>query len=192
MSFIQRINNRLTKKMTIKVAWIGLDFSGKTTLIKRITQGKFDDESKRTLGLNVDIFNSENVKFLCWDIGGQPVFRDALWESYIAGSTGIIFVIDSADEHRFEEARIEIRKWVLDNKNIENIPILILANKQDLPEAHTAGFIARKLGLHKVTSNSFAILPCSALSGFNLDKSIGWLRQRIKDKINHPQSKFTQ
>ena len=170
MSFLQRLNILSSKKISVKVAWIGLDYSGKTTLIRRISQGTFENKTKRTLGLNVDEFKSDNVNFFCWDIGGQPVFRDSLWESYIQGSTGIIFVIDSADEKRFEEARNELWKWVLANKNVENIPILILANKQDLPEAHTAGFIARKLGLHKIFSNSFAILPCSALSGFVLRK----------------------
>lgn len=181
MSFIHRLS-KLRRKDTVKVAWIGLDYSGKTTLVKRVCQGSFDDDLKRTLGLNVDEFYSDNVKFVSWDIGGQPIFRDALWESYIAGSSGIIFVVDSADEERFEEARTELWKWVIKNRKIEHVPILILANKQDLPEARSAGMIARKLHLHKVINNSFAILPCSAVSGFNLDESVEWLRQRIKDQ----------
>ena len=98
MSFLKRLKTFMGKKskQTVKVSWIGLDYAGKSTIIKRVTQGLFSDDTKRTLGLNVDEFESEGIKFVCWDIGGQTVFRDSLWESYISGSSGIIFVVDSA------------------------------------------------------------------------------------------------
>ena len=128
MSFLKRLKTFMGKKskQTVKVSWIGLDYAGKSTIIKRVTQGLFSDDTKRTLGLNVDEFESEGIKFVCWDIGGQTVFRDSLWESYISGSSGIIFVVDSSTPDRFPEAQKELWKYVIENNSVGDIPILIL------------------------------------------------------------------
>jgi len=184
MSFLKRLRSFVQKKsQTVKVSWVGLDYAGKSTIIKRVTQGVFSEDTKRTLGLNVDEFESDSIKFVCWDIGGQTVFRDSLWDAYISGSSGIIFVVDSADPPRFDEARRELWRYVIDNEKVGEIPILILANKQDLPEARSAGEVARALDLHKVINHSYAIVPTSAASGFNVDDALEWLRQRITEKI---------
>lgn len=172
------------RQRTVKVTWIGLDHAGKTTIVKRISHGLFDDRTVRTLGMNVDEFTSDGVKFVMWDLGGQITFRDALWVSYMSGSMGVIYVVDSAAHHRFVEARKELWRYVIDNDDIQNIPILVLANKQDLEEAASAGQVARALNLHKVTTHSYAIFPTSARSGFNLEEALEWLRQRIIERVD--------
>ncbi|MHA1166778.1 MAG: ADP-ribosylation factor family protein [Candidatus Hodarchaeales archaeon] len=184
MSFISRLRQAVAKKkQTIKVAWLGLDQAGKTTIIRKISTGLFTGDTKRTLGMNVDEFYSDGLKLVCWDIGGQETFREALWRSYMAGSMGVIFVVDSAALHRFDEAKNELWKYVFDNKQVGNIPILILANKQDLPHAKTAGEVARAMDLHKVFTHSYAIFPTSAKSSFNLEEALEWLRQRIVEAL---------
>jgi len=184
MSFIDRLRSFRTKQTRIvKISWLGLDHAGKSTIIKRITQGIFSEESNRTLGLNVDQFTSESVKFLSWDVGGQIAFRDSLWNDYVVGSAGIIFVVDSTDVNRFIEARQELWKYIITNPKIHQVPILIIANKQDLPAAKSAGEVARALNLQKVIDRSYAIFPTSAATGFNLNDAIDWLRQRITEKL---------
>ncbi|MHA2297520.1 MAG: ADP-ribosylation factor family protein [Candidatus Hodarchaeales archaeon] len=186
MSFLSRLKDIWAKeKLTVKVSWIGLDQAGKTTLIRRITTGHFDDGTKRTLGMNVDEFTSSGIRFVAWDIGGQVTFRESLWESYISGSMGLIYVIDAADPDRFPEAKEELWKFVINNPKVTGIPILVLANKQDLPVAQTAGLVARSLDLHKVTDHSYAIVPTSAKSGFNVEEALEWLRRRMTEKIKH-------
>ena len=165
--------------MVAKVSWIGLDQAGKTTIIKKLISGEFDSATTRTLGMNVDEFDAEGVKFVCWDIGGQITFREALWRSYMSGSVGVIYVVDAANEVRFEEARRELWTYVINNSQVGDIPILILANKQDLPGAKTAGQVAMALDLHKVLKHSYSIVPTSAKTGFNLEQAIDWLQQRI-------------
>ncbi|MHA2270889.1 MAG: ADP-ribosylation factor family protein [Candidatus Hodarchaeales archaeon] len=171
------------QKRTVKVSWLGLDRAGKTTILTRVTQGVFQEDTVRTLGMNVDEFRSGDVSFVSWDIGGQVSFRSTLWESYMSGSMGVIYVVDSADHERFDEARTELWTYVIDNEKVENIPILILANKQDLENAGSAGEVARALDLHKVTKHSYAIMPTSAKTGFNIEEALEWLRQRITEKI---------
>ena len=133
--------------------------------------------------ITVSSGQAQDVKFISWDIGGQITFRQALWNSYMSGAMGIIFVIDSSTSERFEEAREELWKYVINNSNIKDIPILILANKQDLPTSKNAGEIARALKLHTVTNQSYAIFPCSAKTSFNLEEALEWLRQRIVESL---------
>ena len=191
MSFLSRLARaRAKKKQSVKVAWLGLDYAGKTTLIRKVTTGQFSENTKRTLGLNVDEFTvsegkskTNDVKFISWDVGGQLTFRQALWNSYMSGSMGIIFVIDSSDESRFDEAQEELWKYIIENPLVKDIPILILANKQDIPSSKNAGEIARALKLHTVTEQSYAIFPCSAKTSSNMDNALEWLRQRIVETL---------
>ncbi|MFW9991389.1 MAG: ADP-ribosylation factor family protein [Candidatus Odinarchaeota archaeon] len=182
--FLSRLRElRAKQRLTVKVSWIGLDYAGKTTLINLISRGHYDDRTRRTLGMNVEEFQSGGIRFVVWDIGGHPPFRDGLWKTYIAGSMGLVYVIDTADPGRFPEAKKELWKHVIDNPKVEGIPILLLANKQDLPVARPTGQVARALDLHLVTTHSYAIMPTSAKTGFNVEEALEWLRQRITEKI---------
>jgi len=44
-----------------------------------------------------------------WDVGGQDRLRP-LWRHYYRGASGIIFVVDSADDQRFDIAKKELHK----------------------------------------------------------------------------------
>lgn len=66
-----------------------------------------------------------------WDVGGQEKLRP-LWKSYTRCTDGIIFVVDSCDTERLEEAKMELTRTARSPDNA-GVPILILANKQDLP-----------------------------------------------------------
>ena len=46
----------------------------------------------------------------------------------------MIFVIDSADKERIEVARQEL-ELMLQEEELKGVPVLVLANKQDLPNA---------------------------------------------------------
>lgn len=49
------------------------------------------------------------------DVGGQDKIRP-LWRHYFVGTQALIFVIDSCDHERFEEARIELHKIINDRE----------------------------------------------------------------------------
>ena len=60
---------------------------------------KLDPQVKSGLGR---IFN-------IWDIGGQDKTRP-LWRSYTRATDAIIFVVDSSDKERLEEAKLELQR----------------------------------------------------------------------------------
>ncbi len=108
---------------------LGLDAAGKTTILNKITMGE-SLASVPTIGFNVEKLKYKNLNFSIWDIGGQKKIRD-LWNYYYDNTDAIIYVLDSSDEERFEEAK-NILNCALENENLKDIPLLVFANKQDL------------------------------------------------------------
>lgn len=183
MSFLLRLRQiSLRKNRKAKIIWLGLDTAGKTTIIRRLTTGNFEARLPRTMGLNVDDFrfeSDETLEIVSWDLGGQVYFRSSLWEAYMADTNGIIFVVDSADKKRFKEVKQELWKYVIGRNNLKNIPLLVLANKQDLSNAVDPGELATELNLIKIQRSSFMIMPVSALTGDNIKEALNWLTDRI-------------
>jgi ADP-ribosylation factor protein 6 len=64
-------------------------------------------------------------------VGGQDKIRP-LWRHYYTGTQGLIFVVDSQDRDRIEEARQELAK-IMNDREMKDCLLLIFANKQDLP-----------------------------------------------------------
>ena len=107
---------------------LGLDAAGKTTILYKL---KLNDNVNTipTVGFNVESVVYKNVKFNVWDVGGQDKIRP-LWRHYYTGTQGLIFVVDSADTDRLDEARQELHK-IINDREMKDSVILVFANKQD-------------------------------------------------------------
>ena len=53
---------------------------------------------------------------------------------------GLIFVVDSADRERMVEAREELF-GILESDEMRGVPVVVIANKQDLPGKHTVKYV---------------------------------------------------
>lgn len=82
------------------------------------------------MGFNVESVTYKNVKFNVWDVGGQDKIRP-LWRHYYSGTQGLIFVVDSSDTARLEEARSELHK-IINDREMKDALLLVFANKQDI------------------------------------------------------------
>lgn len=51
---------------------------------------------------------------------------------------GVIFVVDANDRDRVDQALFELQKFAAEDE-LRNAPILVFANKQDLPRAMSTG-----------------------------------------------------
>ena len=114
-----------------KVFLFGIDDVGKTSLTRRIKTGLYSDNfftpSKR---FNIEYIQRENGFLSIWDSPGQSTFRER-WLLGLQDSNIIIYMIDVANQLRFEESKREF--WKIFNQNeFKDIPLLILGNKIDL------------------------------------------------------------
>ncbi|KAI8086189.1 P-loop containing nucleoside triphosphate hydrolase protein [Halteromyces radiatus] len=185
--------NYLTQKEEYNVLIIGLDNAGKTTLLERIKSifmgvaGLSPDRIAPTVGLNIGRIevNSSRIKF--WDLGGQRDLQ-SIWQRYYSDCHAIVFVVDSTDGRRLEECK-DTFETIITNDLVEGVPILMLANKQDLPNAlrveeikEVFNKIAVKLG-----ARDSRVLPVSALEGNGVREAIDWMIKRLqRNKLNRP------
>lgn len=132
----------------MQVAIIGLDGAGKTTILYRLKLNENVHTTVPTAAFNVDTVRFKNLKFLVWDTAGTADLRP-LWKAYIRKADGIVFVVDSADTKRFDEAKIELDE-ILASRESQGVPLIILANKQDRKDAVSPIYLSHELELESL------------------------------------------
>lgn len=178
----------------------GIDNAGKTTL-KTVLNDQLDAFVVPTVGFSkplnqvIDDFNTT-----IYDLGGGATFRKA-WKDFFPGVHGLIFVVDASDTSRMDEVK-ETLHDLANTDFVKGKPILILANKQDLPSAVDEVVIAEKLGLTDLNSSN-KVCTCIAKNSETQDKNIDprinvafkWLIATIAsnyDEINQKVEKDTE
>lgn len=169
--------NKLVDK---KILMLGLDAAGKSTLLYKLKLGE-NVQTLPTIGFNVEgIETSNNVMMTVWDVGGQDKLRP-LWKHYFRGSDALVFVVDSSDTTRMQEAREELERILYDEEVQQTChTLLVMANKQDLPAALPVSDISDKLGLKNLRAVNWYIQPCVAVSGEGCHEGIDWLARQLR------------
>jgi GTPase SAR1 family protein len=54
-----------------------------------------------------------------------------LWEEFYSNADAVVFMVDSADTQRFDEAKTELHH-VLNSDELRSVPLLVFGNKSDL------------------------------------------------------------
>lgn len=163
---------------------LGLDKAGKTNVLERLksmyTQVLGLDPGKilPTVGLNVGRIEAFGHHLVIWDLGGQSGLQ-TIWDKYYSESHAVVYVVDSANSERFAESK-EALDRVLGSSDLHGAPIILMANKQDLPEAQTPHDVAESLGFGRVDNRPTKIVPVCAYTGQGLKESVEWLVAMIK------------
>eukprot|EP00416_Gambierdiscus_australes_P008845 CAMPEP_0171145240 /NCGR_PEP_ID=MMETSP0766_2-20121228/146962_1 /TAXON_ID=439317 /ORGANISM="Gambierdiscus australes, Strain CAWD 149" /LENGTH=212 /DNA_ID=CAMNT_0011609141 /DNA_START=70 /DNA_END=708 /DNA_ORIENTATION=- len=205
-----KIWQRLIGKTEMRILMVGLDAAGKTTILYKLKLGEVVTTIP-TIGFNVETVEYKNLSFTVWDVGGQdkirPLWRHyfnvetveyknlsftvwdvggqdkirPLWRHYYQGTNGLIYVVDSNDRDRIEDAREELTK-MLNEDEMRDAVLLVFANKQDLPNAMTAAEVTEKLGLHNMRNRQWFIQSACATTGDGLYEGLDWLSRTLSTK----------
>ena len=151
---------------------VGLDAAGKTTILYKLKLGDVVTTIP-TIGFNVETVEYKNINFTVWDVGGQDKIRP-LWRHYFNNTQGLIFVVDSNDRERIQEAAEELSK-MLGEDELRDAALLVFANKRDLPNAMSVAEVTDKLGLHSLSNRKWYIQATCATSGEGLYEGLDWL-----------------
>lgn len=122
-----------SRTTNFKVVLLGEGCVGKTSLVLRYCEDKFNDKHITTLQasflnkkLNV---GGKRLNLSIWDTAGQERFH-ALGPIYYRDSNGAILVYDITDEDSFQK----VKNWVKELRKMlgEDISLVIAGNKIDL------------------------------------------------------------
>ncbi|NXA10210.1 ARL11 protein, partial [Sapayoa aenigma] len=177
------------QKRDARVVMLGLDFAGKSTLLYKLKSGQAV-ETCPTVGFNVESLQTPcGVSFTLWDVGGQDSLR-ASWPEYLEDINALIFVLDSTDMARLSEAVAALEE-ALSHPGMAGIPVLLLANKQELPGALAPSELEEILQQGRLAGHHWMLRGCSAHTGQGLQEVLtilgGMLRGLEQSSLSQEQ-----
>ena len=140
----------------------GIDRAGKTALAYAIATSEIKQNLTPTLGLNVSNLILRDLKFKIYDVPGQKSLRST-WMKASSMCGILIFVLDTSDKERFDEAFLEFEK-LIKSPSTQGKPLLICFNKMDLQESRLNLPLAKeKLKIMDKSVNLIKIFETSVL-----------------------------
>uniref|UniRef100_A0A673HES6 small monomeric GTPase n=1 Tax=Sinocyclocheilus rhinocerous TaxID=307959 RepID=A0A673HES6_9TELE len=165
-------------KKSGKLVFLGLDNAGKTTLLHMLKDDRLGQHVP-TLHPTSEELSIAGMTFTTFDLGGHAQAR-RVWRNYLPAINGIVYLVDCADHERLLEAKIELDALLTD-ETISNVPILILGNKIDRPEAISNIFITctGNASLKELNLRPMEVFMCSVLKRQGYGEGFRWLSQYI-------------
>ena len=134
-------------KKELRVVLMGIDGSGKTTMLYNMKLGGIMITTIPTVGFNVETMETDNEEFTVWDVGGKSEIRP-LWRHYLQNIGVIAFAVDSSPggRARLPEAKEALHN-ILQEAGAAAAPLLILATKQEISPAEAMSSEEVSVGL---------------------------------------------
>lgn len=162
----------------MKILVSGPVHSGKSSYINYIDKNSLNisakgrDNKTYTVGIDIGSRVIKNVRVCLFGTPGLLQFS-TIRDIVARGADGIIFIFDAADPEKDEEALTILNhiRGVLE----PNIPLVFLANKQDLDDARPPEVIKAQNNLPERAK----IFPTSCKTGLNIEKSLKFTVKEI-------------
>lgn len=153
----------------VKLLLLGDSAVGKSSLLMRFCESRFDTNFVLTIGVDFKWKtverNGRKLKLQVWDTAGQERFR-TITPAYYRSAMGVVIVYDICDEHTFEN----VEYWVtqLSQHGNEDVQRILVGNKSDL-EANRK--VSKEDGKALATKFNMAFFETSAKTGDSVDEA---------------------
>ncbi|KAJ2448909.1 hypothetical protein GGF42_004947 [Coemansia sp. RSA 2424] len=154
----------MTRALEAKVAILGKQAVGKTSLVTRYVHHTFSDRTPSTIGASfvtakIDVDGWE-CRLQLWDSAGQERFR-SMTQMYYRGANAVVLVYDITSEDSFKD----VDAWVQElkqNIDIESTVLLLVGNKLDLaPGRRQVEYSRARDYIKAITGDEMALLEVS-------------------------------
>ena len=160
-----------------KICLLG-DFAvGKTSLIRRFVESRFDDKYLSTIGVSISRKSIEYplgfLNLYIWDLAGGDDFSYSYQPSYLRGLSGALVVCDLSRAETFQS----LERYTAQIRTIDsNAPIILIANKLDLKSTWVVSL--NELGNLSATLG-VSWIGASAKTGENVEEAFAELANQL-------------
>ncbi|KAM3923017.1 uncharacterized protein RB166_012105 [Leptodactylus fuscus] len=181
-TLVSRVQGLCGKKPPWKtsIAIIGPHGSGKTTILYRLKLNETIKPVPTPCYIVETLDISEDISLTIWDVSfgakGGPLKRH-----FLEVCQGYLFVVDSKDAELFTDARDDL--YMATDMDTQDLPFIVLANKQDLDEACSPAEFMHHLNLDKIPAKKWDICGCSAVTGEGVHEALEKLLKMIKEDV---------
>ena len=160
---------------------IGNSIVGKTSILTKYTAGTYNENYLATVGLDFftkdEIIDDKTIRIKIWDTAGQERYK-AITKCFFQRAQGIIIVFDVTNKKSFDDLKIWIDSINSQSKlteDLENMPIIIIGNKIDIPKR----VIDKETALNFAKEQNLDYYETSAKTGEGIDSAIKDLVKKV-------------
>eukprot|EP00756_Hemistasia_phaeocysticola_P065659 Hpha_TRINITY_DN8710_c0_g1::TRINITY_DN8710_c0_g1_i1::g.45293::m.45293/K07937/ARF1; ADP-ribosylation factor 1 len=166
-------------KNDLRFVMVGITGAGKNTILNKLKLGELESQSSTTE--LPDTIGS--IKFMMWDLGSQDDTQP-IWDYYLQGVSGVIWVVDSADDQGLSRVKEDLHR-IVGGEQLRRCPLLVLANKQDIRGALSPSEVENKLDLQKL-KGPWHCLGSIGEQGVGIADGLDWLAMACVRKTPPP------
>ena len=172
-------------EILIKLLIIGESSVGKSCLLLRFAEGKFNENFLTTIGIDFKVrketIDDAKVKLQIWDTAGQEKFR-TITKAYYRGANGILLVFDVTNRDSFNKTQT----WMSSIKDsiTDPVDIVLVGNKADSPDDPNRT-VSKEEGEQMAADYNVQYFETSAKTGYNVEETfmkLATMVKRRKDK----------
>jgi small GTP-binding protein len=177
----------VSEPVIYKVVVVGDGNVGKTSLVRRFCEGKFEESRILTIGVDFQLktimLGERELRLSIWDIAGQERFR-AFRSQFYSGALAVALVYDVTAPATF----LNLMRWHDEVRaSLPDVPVVVIGNKQDLgvvvPLAEVEGWAKYE--------GKMPVLQTSALNGENVDaffQGLAYLAYKYRESLSDTQN----
>ena len=172
----------MSAKYIIKVLTLGDSLVGKTSIVLRFSEDKFDDNIFSTIGIDFKTkymkIGESTVKVLIWDTAGQEKFQN-IAKQYYKGANGVLLIYDISNRDSFNRISFWLKE-LKENNRINELFICLVGNKIDLEQNRV---ISKEEGEKYAKENNISFIEVSAKSGEGIKDLFNKVIKGAMDKV---------
>ncbi|ODQ82111.1 hypothetical protein BABINDRAFT_174685 [Babjeviella inositovora NRRL Y-12698] len=167
--------------MIMKLLLVGDSGVGKSCLLLRFVEDKFNPSFITTIGIDFKIrtieVNGKKIKLQVWDTAGQERFR-TITTAYYRGAMGIIIVYDTTDSRTFDN----VENWfaTVNQHASDEAQLMLVGNKCDDLENRQ---VPREKAVELAKRLNIPFVEASAKSNENVDQVFYELAKLIQENV---------
>jgi small GTP-binding protein len=158
-----------------KVCLLGAKGVGKTSLVRRLVEDRFEDDEAESTALSIFRRTLElddvSLEMVLWD-PAHSESSEQFHRSFISGASGLVFVVDSARPSTLDQL---LQAQVAERGFIGLRPAILILNKSDLHD----DFALSAAQLRTAESVNWHIVRASAKTGENVEQAFTTLAERM-------------